>query len=407
MLKRKLAACLIMVAILLSLSGCGLVTVSGPGSVEAAKDSVVFILATDDYEGTMYRGTGFAIGEVGKPVQYIVTNSHCVLDDYGYKLSVQVYFSVAANSFMVAEILWVDTSKDLAVLRLPEPTTERSAAVLCPESQVNLSGEFWALGFPAATDFADDFRAFDKNSIAQTRGGIQRKTRVFNVDVYLLDLAIHQGNSGGPLVNAKGEVVGINTFGITDPSSGVEALYAVSIDELIRNMRSDIPYTAVGDINVTMVVVLAGAAAVLLVALAVIFAVMSSKKKKPAVSSGAHAMAIQQVVPSADKSDIAKTYVRGVNGYFAGRKYEVGRKIIIGRDSGKCTIALPLDAAGISGVHCEVTFDGSTAYLRDLGSSYGTFLASGKKLEAKVPVRIIDGEKFYVGSEDNTFEFLM
>jgi S1-C subfamily serine protease len=389
----------LMLTVMLSFTSCALVTVSGPGSLDAAKDSVVFIFATSGESAG--RGSGFAIGERGKPVQYIVTNAHCVLDRNGNRMNVQVYFSVAANNFMAAEIFWVDTVRDLAVLRLPQPTNERTAAILAPSAGVDLSGEFYALGFPAATDFADDFRAFDKNSISQTRGGIQRQTRVGTVDVYLLDLAIHGGNSGGPLVNARGEVVGINTFGVTDPQSGVQALYAVVIDELIRNMRSDIPYAAVGDLNVMAVVILAAGIVVLLILAAVLFAMHN--KKKPAVVA-----VPKPVVPSPVSSSVAspsvKAYIKGVNGHFSGKTYEVGNKIIIGRDSGKCAIAFPLDAGGISGVHCEIYFEGSTAYLRDLGSSYGTFL-SGRKLTAKSSARLNNGDKFYTGSADNTFEF--
>ena len=410
------AVCL-MALMLLPLSACGIITASGPGSAEAAKDSVVFIYAETSTSAS--RGSGFAIGELGAPVQYIVTNAHCVLDSHGNYASVTVYFSVAANNYMIAEILWVDAERDLAVLRLPEPTTERSAAVLCPEEKINLSGEFYALGYPAATDFADDFRAFDKSSIAITRGGIQRKTRVFNTDVYLLDLAIHGGNSGGPLVNSKGEIVGINTFGVTDPNSGVEALYAVTIDELIRNMRSGIPYTAVGDVNVSMVIVLAAIIVGVLIVTAIIFAIMGKKKSRlsPAAAGAyapgvhappAYAPPVQAAAPHGNTVPVVKTYIIGISGAFAGRKFEVGNKIIIGRDSSKCAVAFSLDTAGISGIHCEVTFDGSTAYLRDLGSSYGTFIAHGnRKLEPKVPVRLSVGERFYVGSADNTFEFTM
>jgi hypothetical protein len=372
---------------MLLLTGC---TVSGPGSFDAAKDSVVFILTT--------YGNG--------PVQYIVTNAHCVFTDDGQKGSVQVYFSVAANNFMMAEILWWDFNKDLAVLRLPNPTTERKAAILSPENKTDITGDFWALGYPAATDYADDFRAFDKAHIAQTRGGIQRKTRVGNRDVYLLDLMIHGGNSGGPLVNAKGEVVGVNTFGITDPQSGVEALYAVTINELIRGIdRQDIPFAVVGDLNIVMVILLTGVILVALVLTAVLYLTLG-KKKAPASAAPRVIQSATPVAPAAvPAGHSVKAYIKAVNGNFAGRNFEVGGKIIIGRDGSKCTVAFPVEAAGISGIHCEVTFDGSTAYLRDLGSSYGTFLANGTKLAEKAPMRLNNGDRFYVATVENTFEF--
>lgn len=392
------------------LSACNLV--AGGDHFTDARDSVVFIHSDG---GT---GTGFAIGEPGKPVQYIVTNAHCVLDDFGNKLNVRVYFSVAANNFMNAEIYWTDAGRDLAVLKLPEPTTERIATVFSPTDKTDIYGEFYAWGYPLAASFADDFLAYDKTDIAQTRGGIQKLTRVGDRYVYLLDLDINSGNSGGPLVNAKGEVVGINTFGRTLYSIVLnefgeviaseviaEASYAVAIDELMYNIdRRIIPYTVVGEVNTQGVIILTACIVVFLAAAAVVFTVLR-KKKAPVMAAAAPSGSSAPTPSVRPAAPAVKAYIRSVSGPLAGRNFEVGKKIILGRDSSKCTVAFPLDAPGISGVHCEVSLDGATAYLRDLGSSYGTFLSTGAKLAEKTPVRLNNGDRFYIASEENMFEF--
>lgn len=75
------------------------------------------------------------------------------------------------------------------------------------------------------------------------------------VDTYLIDIDITHGNSGGPLVNENGEVVGINTFSFSDGQE--QANYAVCIDELLKLIDyDDVGYTLAGDINVKGIIVI-------------------------------------------------------------------------------------------------------------------------------------------------------
>jgi S1-C subfamily serine protease len=76
------------------------------------------------------------------------------------------------------------------------------------------------------------------------------------VDVLQTDAALNPGNSGGPLFNSKGEIVGVNTAGETATSSGVN--YAVPSDTLTRELPSIIatgtykhPYIGISGTDVT------------------------------------------------------------------------------------------------------------------------------------------------------------
>ena len=64
-----------------------------------------------------------------------------------------------------------------------------------------------------------------------TRGIISKISTQGGRDIYQIDVDINPGNSGGPLVNEQGQVIGINTFGVTT-ASGING--AVQIDELSR-----------------------------------------------------------------------------------------------------------------------------------------------------------------------------
>ncbi len=353
-------------------------------------------------------GSGFAIGEKGKPVQFIVTNYHVIGDAYETNNVIQVYFSAAANQYVQAEVYWTNKTKDIAVLRLPEPTTQREALVICPADRINIDDTFTALGYPAYSMAGTDFPKYDTSDITITKGGIAKRTRVNEEDVYQLDLEINTGNSGGPLVNSKGQVVGINTFMIGSETGS--ANYAVVIDELIKNInRNDIPYTVAGEIDYMLYIIIG--AGVLLVAI-VLIVILSGRKKKAVKNATPSAQSFQQPLQQPVQQPVyggapAPEHVAvviGINGYFQGKSFRVEPQLRLGRDGNSCNVVYPMDKPGISGSHCTLTYKNNAIYITDLGSSYGTFLESGIRLIQNQPTKLNNGDKFYVASADNTFE---
>lgn len=404
MMNKFIAAIIISILVAISASS---VYAASPSQ---AKDSVVMIAGVFEDGVTRTLGTGFALGESGKPVQYIATNCHVataeIKDEKGNVISlvgIQVYFSAAANNFMNAEVYWKNPEKDLAVLKLPEPTKDRKAMVLCPMSKINLDDNFSALGYPWTAEIGNDFMKYDKSDISITKGGISKKTRINGEDCYLLDLSITNGNSGGPLVNSKGEVVGVNSFGYVDPDTKKElANYAITIDELIRNIdRNIISYTVTGEITQQMwIYIISGVIAVILILILVIILIQRSKKQKPAPVQNI----IQNQPSKYQTQPMAAAAVRGTSGVFAGRAFNVTDNLRFGRNNSKCGVAFPLDAPGISGMHCEIIVNANGVFLKDLGSSYGTFFVNGTKLTANQLAKLNNGDAFYLASEDNSFE---
>ena len=76
--------------------------------------------------------------------------------------------------------------------------------------------------------------------------------------------------------------------------------------------------------------------------------------------------------------------------------------LTIGRDSGRCDLAYPIDEPGISGVHCTVTISGDMVLVKDENSSYGTFY-NGQKMVAGTTQSVKSGERFYLAEPQNTF----
>lgn len=412
-----------------------------PATYTEAKDGVVFI-ASAFGEESVATGSGFAIGKGGESVKYIVTNYHVVFDtDTGEKAdTVTVYFSAAANRYMIAQIYRYSASKDIAVLRLPEATDEVKPLRLCKYSDNDTSKMFFALGYPARATAGTDYERYDKTEIVTTSGMISRQTMINERDVYMLDLDITSGNSGGPLVNEKGEVVGINTFSIID-TSGDETNYAVCIDELTRIIDgNEVPYALSTDVNTNGVVIIVIIAVVDVILVAGILIVALSKKKNTSVN--------EQVQPSHNRdnssnrrdnspynrdnssnirdnssynrddsmktravSDVSPTMAVTDNmvvlnctgGPLEGKDFILRDKLIFGRDAKRCKVVFPLDAEGVSGIHCQLTLENNKVKIMDLGSTYGTFIGNGLKIDAETPVELKNGDTFYLGSKKNKF----
>ncbi len=368
--------------------------------IATAKNGVVLII---DKDATGY-GSGFAIGDPKKPVEYIATACHCVAENYGEPNMVvpntaTVYFSAAANKAMVANVWFYDVEKDIAVLKLPEPTTEREALRLCPSSETDLSDTVAALGYPAVGVNGSDYRKFDVTDIIVTKGGIKKTDRVNEKQVYLMDLVLEHGNSGGPIVNSKGEVIGmaVNKIEYDESTAEMMASYALTIDEFIKAIDTEeIPVDIVSNGGISpLLLAILGGVLVLIIILIVVLLIARKTVKPPETT----ATASERINPPTKKT----ARLVAINGYLNGKTFNIAGNVKIGRDSAKCVISFPVNTKGISGVHCEVTYDGKVCYITDLKSSYGTFV-NGNKLVPNTPTMLKSGTKFYLAAPENMFE---
>jgi len=381
---KRLVSLLAVVAIMFTF----LTVTAFAGSAFESKSSVVAVVGED---GAM--GSGFAIGKVGKPVEFIVTNNHVVKGDAGFTTAT-VAFDLASNEMMIANVYFYDAAKDVAVLRLPQPTEKRKPLVICPMEDVDPDDEFAALGYPG--NQATDWPKYNMDDITITKGGIKKADRLAGLDVYMLDLEVTHGNSGGPLVNSKGEVVGIPTFGMGENS------YAIVIDELLSVINTDkIPVSIHGDINWLLVV----AIVLLLLIIALVVVLVVSKKRRDDIDDReipGGGGKTEPIYPPPPAKPTAR--VIAIGGTMNGKRYELTGVIRVGRNPARCGIAFPVNTQGVSAEHCEISFNGSVCYVTDLNSSYGTFTADGKKLAPNQPHILKSGEKFYLAIPDNTFE---
>lgn len=100
---------------------------------------------------------------------------------------------------------------------------------------------------------------------------------------------------------------------------------------------------------------------------------------------------------------IEEKTIIGIGGIYDGVKITVGKEMYIGRNPEKCSVIYPEGTRGISSIHCCIrTLDGKIE-LTDMGSTCGTFLKNGEKLESNVPCLLEMGDVFYIAEQENSF----
>jgi serine protease Do len=160
------------------------------------------------------QGSGIVVSEDG----YILTNHHVLENDADH----QVYLPDSRR--LPAKIVGVDRTTDLALLKV-------DAADLLPitwgnSDEVDIGSPVWAIGSPFGLAGSVSFgilsgkHRIDLNANPQYRGSRDRITSRYS-DLMQSDVAVNPGNSGGPLVNSKGELIGINTAIVGESYRGV------------------------------------------------------------------------------------------------------------------------------------------------------------------------------------------
>lgn len=221
---------------------------SVPDIVDAVMPSVVGISSTFEYTSQSYGGGwGWGFGDSGGGSQtqnvvgtgtgivmtedgYIVTNAHVVYDESDYKCGEAIEVSVlfADESELEAKIIAYDTETDLAVLKVDK--TGLTPATFGDSDELRVGELVIAIGNPLGFDL---FGSVTSGIVSALNRQITINEKSMNL--IQTDAAINSGNSGGPLVNSCGQVIGINSAKMSSSyssSASIEGLgFAIPIDE--------------------------------------------------------------------------------------------------------------------------------------------------------------------------------
>ncbi len=205
--------------------------------IEAAARGVVrvIIIGRDGEQiFPISHGTGFAVGG-----ERIITNAHVVAEAMeDNRLSIGVV-PAEGEQAVYARLVSVSPRNDLALLELTEPLGLPPLTIAGNPPQ---SGAVTAIGYPLNVDRAqglgqsDIFRAQPPVTATGFLSG-RRPSREF--DTILHTAPIARGNSGGPLVDDCGRVIGVNSFGTESAGSDAEFFFAISTRELLPFLRAN------------------------------------------------------------------------------------------------------------------------------------------------------------------------
>lgn len=427
---RSLPAILLVVAGLagLILGILGLLSGGGMDPYET-RNGIVWVLSSKTEGGKTESGsgTGWAIGKPGEPIEYIVTNAHVVERAYTAPAnagrSIIIYYSGAENDYAEAQVVYysAQNQKDIAILKLPSPSEKRVALRLRDTESVKIGETAFALGYPGLASSSQRFNTFNKEDVTMTRGIISKRVVPIDAtfDSFQMDVSILPGNSGGPLVDEKGNVIGINTlfrnFAVGDDANTRIPMgmgNAIVVNELTKILDAErIEYTMAstglswlqGGIGYAFLAVgilaLAGGMYLMVQIQRSGQATAAIKNHNHSAGQGANKISGRGPVKK-------KALLRGVTGKFAGQSFDLEKgKVVIGRDAAASNIVFDENTPGISRSHCQIVYDPAEDgfLITDLGSTYGTFLGNGKKLPANVPEKLSVGDTFYLSNSGTRF----
>lgn len=187
-------------------------------AISKVEDAVITVMNDDDAIGS-----GF-IYKVDNKYAYILTNEHVITGKDKVKIS------LSNDIEKEATVLGSDSYLDIAVLRTTKNDIKR-VSTLSSSDKANIGDVVFTIGTPVDKEY--------KNTVTSgILSGKDRgvKTKISNysnkdivMNVLQIDASINSGNSGGPLLNANGEVIGICTLKITEDN--VEGLgFAIPIE---------------------------------------------------------------------------------------------------------------------------------------------------------------------------------
>ena len=183
-------------------------------------------------------GSGSIVSEDG----YIVTNSHVVSD--GEAKEINVLFNNGETA--PAELVWNDASLDLAIIKVASDNKNLKAIDIGDSDEIGVGDRVVAIGNPLGFELQSTVTS---GIISGLNRSVSFNTGVQMDGLMQTDAAINSGNSGGALLNSRGELIGINTakagnsdgIGFAIPINSVKPV----IDKIRENGKFDSVYLGI------------------------------------------------------------------------------------------------------------------------------------------------------------------
>jgi hypothetical protein len=406
-----------------------LIAVASCAFAQSASDkmlqSSVAVFGTIEENGKtkpVSRGGGFMIDS-----RHVVTNltACCGKTDKGEQA--QPVVVAGDKDASTARVIWKNEDTEMAILELKDPF-ERPALTIAPLKTVEKAEAVYTAQFPDPGESG----TIPKISEGKLLGLV--KIENSSVQAYKTSASMNKANSGGALFDACGNVIGVNMMVkdgaqfayVVDPL--LEGLKAAGVQGKVASEhcgstaaaptssgsdgeKKDSEASKWGPQGMEWIPV------VLLLA-AVIMAFRPARKKASQAvlrqqtlpEPARYAPLIAPLAPTAAGITATRPALRGVAGQYEGKSFSLDAgPSVLGRDQRAANLVFGSDADSISKRHCMVSWDAArgTFVIQDLGSTNGTFLATGERLTPGQSRDLPPGARFFIGDLRNQFEVRM
>lgn len=180
-------------------------------------------------QSEQWTGTGYAIDD-----GYIVTNNHVVgeaknISVKGVKGDVNMGFT--------AEVVATDKVNDLAIIRINDPDFKGFGTIpyAVQQRMADVGEDVFVLGYPLTQALGNEIKL--TNGIISSRSGYQG-----NISTYQMSAPVQPGNSGGPMFDNKGNVIGIVVAGVPGAENVGYAIKTSYLKILIESVGLNIQF---------------------------------------------------------------------------------------------------------------------------------------------------------------------
>jgi S1-C subfamily serine protease len=164
-------------------------------------------------------GSGSILDKEG----HILTNFHVV------EGAQQIQVTLANGSSYAAGLVGQDPSNDIAVLQIEAPPEDLTPVTLGDSSQLRVGQRIYAIGNPFGLE-----RTMTVGIVSSLNRTLMSRNQRTIKSIIQIDAALNRGNSGGPLLNGKGELVGMNTAIASSTGENTGVGFSIPVNSIKR-----------------------------------------------------------------------------------------------------------------------------------------------------------------------------